>query len=129
MRCRLLTFSLERPSRVWGINSLKVSMYWLMEGICGHWPSNSWSRERGARPKSSEPKAAKNGVELRMPIYVYILIPRQAFSMTMKNHLLSATQIAARRKRLERCKTQILALDWVTQGSLSQSPQGNWRWT
>jgi hypothetical protein len=30
---------------------------------------------------------------------------------------------------LESCKTQILALDWVTQGSLSQSPQGNWRWT
>src|SRR5271163_5082635 len=24
MRCRLLTFSLERPSRVWGINSPKV---------------------------------------------------------------------------------------------------------
>src|SRR5271166_5435710 len=38
----------------------------------------------------------------------------------MKNHLLSATQIAALRKRFERCKTQILALDWVTQGSLSQ---------
>ena len=47
----------------------------------------------------------------------------------MKNHLLSATQIAALRKRFESCKTQILALDWVTQGSLSQSPQGNWRWT
>jgi hypothetical protein len=47
----------------------------------------------------------------------------------MKNHLLSPTQIAALRKRFESCKTQILALDWVTQGSLSQSPQGNWRWT
>ena len=47
----------------------------------------------------------------------------------MKKHLLSASQIAALKKRLERCKTQILALDWVTQGSLSQSPQGNWRWT
>jgi hypothetical protein len=47
----------------------------------------------------------------------------------MKNHLLSATQITALRKCLESCKTQILALDWVTQGSLSQSPQGNWRWT
>ena len=47
----------------------------------------------------------------------------------MKTHLLSATKIAALRKRFERCKTQILALDWVTQGSLSQSPQGNWRWT
>jgi len=47
----------------------------------------------------------------------------------MKNHLLSPTKIAALRKRFERCKTQILALDWVTQGSLSQSPQGNWRWT
>jgi hypothetical protein len=47
----------------------------------------------------------------------------------MKNHLLSPTQIAALRKRFESCKTQILALDWVTQGSLNQSPQGNWRWT
>ena len=47
----------------------------------------------------------------------------------MENHLLSATQIAALRKRFESCKTQILALDWVTQGSLSQSSQGNWRWT
>ena len=47
----------------------------------------------------------------------------------MKNHLLSAIQITTLRKRLERCKTQILALDWVTQGSLSQSPQRNWRWT
>jgi hypothetical protein len=32
-----------------------------------------------------------------------------------------------RDKRFERCKTQLLA--WVTQGSLSQSSQGNWRWT
>ena len=47
----------------------------------------------------------------------------------MKNHLLSLTQIAALKKRFEHCKTQILALDWVTQGSLNQSPQGNWRWT
>src|SRR5215469_2231479 len=47
----------------------------------------------------------------------------------MKKNLLSATQMAALKKRFERCKTQILALDWVTQGSLSQSPQGNWRWT
>ena len=47
----------------------------------------------------------------------------------MKKHLLSAVQIAALKKHFERCKNQILALDWVTQGSLSQSPQGNWRWT
>src|ERR1700730_2646173 len=47
----------------------------------------------------------------------------------MKKRLLSAAQIAVLKKRFERCKTQILALDWVTQGSLSQSPQGNWRWT
>ena len=45
----------------------------------------------------------------------------------MKKHLLSAIQIAALKKHFERCKNQILALDWVTQGSLSQSPQGNWR--
>jgi hypothetical protein len=47
----------------------------------------------------------------------------------MKNQLLSAAQIAVLKKRFERCKTQMLALDWVTQGSLSQSPQGHWRWT
>ena len=47
----------------------------------------------------------------------------------MKKQLFSATQIAVFKKRFERCKTQILALDWVTQGSLSLSPQGNWRWT
>ena len=58
--------------------------------------------------------------------YIY-LYKNKLFSM--KNHLLSATQIAALRKRFESCKNQILALDWVTQGSLSQSPQGNWRWT
>src|SRR5208337_3593664 len=92
MRCRLLTLSLERASRVWGISSPKASMYWLIEGICGHGPSKSWSRPRGARPKSSGPKAAKNGVELGMPIYVYILIQVKLFSM--KNHSLSPTQIA-----------------------------------
>jgi len=47
----------------------------------------------------------------------------------MEKNLLSATQIAALKKRFERCKTQILALDWVTQGSLIQSPEGHWRWT
>ena len=36
----------------------------------------------------------------------------------MEKNLLSATQIASLKKRFERCKTQILALDWVTQGSL-----------
>jgi hypothetical protein len=47
----------------------------------------------------------------------------------MKNELISAAQIAILKKRFEHCKTQILALDWVSQGSLSQSQQGNWRWT
>jgi len=47
----------------------------------------------------------------------------------MQKHLLSSTQIEVLKKRFERCKTQILALNWVTQGSLSQSPQGHWRWT
>src|SRR6202045_3545356 len=60
--------------------------------------------------------------------YKYIYLSKVKL-FSMKNHLLSPTQIAALRKRFERCKTQILALDWVTQGSLSQSPQGNWRWT
>ena len=45
----------------------------------------------------------------------------------MEKQLLSADQIAVLKKRFERCKTQLFAL--VTQGSLSQSPQGNWRWT
>jgi hypothetical protein len=60
--------------------------------------------------------------------YKYIYVQKSSF-FSMKNHLLSPTQMAALRERFERCKTQILALDWVTQGSLSQSPQGNWRWT
>src|ERR1700692_1464462 len=60
--------------------------------------------------------------------YKYIFLSKVKL-FSMKNHLLSPTQIAALRKRFERCKTQILALDWVTQGSLSQSPQGTWRWT
>jgi hypothetical protein len=47
----------------------------------------------------------------------------------MEKQLLSADQIAVLKKRFERCKTQLFAHDWVTQGSLSQSPQGNWRWT
>jgi hypothetical protein len=47
----------------------------------------------------------------------------------MEKQLLFADQIAVLKKRFERCKTQLFALDWVTQGSLSQSPQGNWRWT
>ena len=61
-------------------------------------------------------------------LYEYIYFSKSSF-FRMKNHLLSPTQIAALRKRFESYKTQILALDWVTQGSLSQSPQGNWRWT
>src|SRR5271165_2327212 len=32
-------------------------------------------------------------------------------------------------KTLRALQNSDLALDWVTQGSLSQSPQGNWRWT
>ena len=61
-------------------------------------------------------------------LYKYIYLSKVKL-FPMKNHLLSPTQIAALRKRFESCKTQILALDWVTQGSLSQSPQGNCRWT
>jgi len=61
-------------------------------------------------------------------LYKYIYFSKVKL-FSMKNHLLSPTQMAALRERFERCKTQILALDWVTQGSLSQSPQGNWRWT
>ena len=78
MRCRLLTFSLERASRVWGINAPKASMYWLREGICGPWPSQSWSPERGGRPKRREPKARKNGVELAW-LYKYIYLEKSSF--------------------------------------------------
>ena len=68
MRCRLLTFPLERPSRAWRINSQKVFVYWLMEGLCGHWPSNSWSRERGARPKSSEQRRKVKAKTVRVAL-------------------------------------------------------------
>src|SRR6516162_1285813 len=46
-----------------------------------------------------------------------------------KTHKFHTETAGEPKKRFERCKTQILALEWVTQGSLSQSPQGNWRWT
>src|SRR5271165_5500976 len=75
MRCRLLTFSLERPSRVWGINSPKVSMYWLMEGLWGHWPSKSWSRSTRSRAKEQRTKSGKerSGVaHANISIYTYI---------------------------------------------------------
>ncbi len=43
--------------------------------------------------------------------------------------LLSPNQIAALRTRFERCKQQILALDWLSEGSVTENHPRTWRWT
>ena len=47
----------------------------------------------------------------------------------MKNPLLSPRQVAALRARFERCKQEILSLDWLTEGSVTENHPGTWRWT
>lgn len=47
----------------------------------------------------------------------------------MKKQLLSATKTAELRACFERCKKQLLALDLISQGSVTESPPGIWRWT
>src|SRR4051794_16841428 len=42
---------------------------------------------------------------------------------------LSPEQAAALRTRFERCKQQILALDWLSDGSVTENHPGTWRWT
>ena len=47
----------------------------------------------------------------------------------MKNQPLSARRVAALRARFEHCKQQLLALDWLTEGSVTENHPGTWRWT
>ena len=42
---------------------------------------------------------------------------------------LSPDQAAALRARFERCKQQILGLDWMSEGSVTENHPGTWRWT
>lgn len=41
----------------------------------------------------------------------------------------SAAKVAALRARFERCKEEIRALDWLSEGSVSENHPGTWRWT
>src|SRR5262249_21666815 len=75
MRCRLLTPPLERASRVWGINSPNASIYWLMEGICGHWPSKSLESTTRSTAKEQRTKSGKERrrvAHANISIYTYI---------------------------------------------------------
>jgi hypothetical protein len=47
----------------------------------------------------------------------------------MKNPSLSSRQVAALRTRFERCKQEVLTLDWLTEGSVTENHPGTWRWT
>lgn len=83
---------------------------------------------------SSEEQRAEGIEERRRQAHVsriYTLyMPIENFFMdnTQKN-LLTARQIAALRKRFEACKEAISALDWLSEGSVTESRPGSWRWT
>jgi hypothetical protein len=47
----------------------------------------------------------------------------------MKKKSFSTHQAAALRTRFERCKQEILALDWLSEGSVTENHPGSWRWT
>jgi hypothetical protein len=47
----------------------------------------------------------------------------------MKKPTFSARQAATLRTRFERCKQEVLALDWLTEGSVTENHPGTWRWT
>ena len=47
----------------------------------------------------------------------------------MKKKSFSPAQVAALRVRFERCKQQIMALDWLSEGSVTENHPGTWRWT
>jgi hypothetical protein len=47
----------------------------------------------------------------------------------MKKSLLTAPQTTALRTRFERCKQALAALDWLSEGSVSENHPGSWRWT
>lgn len=47
----------------------------------------------------------------------------------MKKKSFSPAQVLALRTRFERCKQAILALDWLSEGSVTENHPGTWRWT
>jgi hypothetical protein len=47
----------------------------------------------------------------------------------MKKQLISGAKTAELRARFEQCKKQLLALDLLSQGSVTESHPGIWRWT
>jgi hypothetical protein len=47
----------------------------------------------------------------------------------MKKQPLFAQNAAALRKRFEQCKKELLTLDLLTQGSVTEGHPGAWRWT
>jgi uncharacterized protein DUF6788 len=47
----------------------------------------------------------------------------------VKKKSFSPAQVAALRVRFERCKQQIMALDWLSEGSVTENHPGTWRWT
>ena len=109
-------------------NELTESCHVLVEGG-PPWPLAEQILEPTTRRTATEQRTKSGKERGRVGHACISIYTSQSQAFSMKNPLLSPTQIAALRKRFEHCKTQILALDWVTQGSLSQSPQGNWRWT
>jgi hypothetical protein len=47
----------------------------------------------------------------------------------MKTSSLSPRQRTALRARFELCKQELLTLDWLTEGSVTENHPGTWRWT
>jgi hypothetical protein len=47
----------------------------------------------------------------------------------MKNKRLSPARIQILTRRFEQCKQQLLALDWISEGSVTENHPGTWRWT
>jgi hypothetical protein len=47
----------------------------------------------------------------------------------MQNSPLTPAKIARLTRQFEHCKTQLLQLSWITQGSIFQSQQDTWCWT
>ena len=42
---------------------------------------------------------------------------------------ISSAQVAALRRRFQQCQQALGALDWLSEGSVTQVPPGRWRWT
>jgi predicted glycosyl hydrolase (DUF1957 family) len=47
----------------------------------------------------------------------------------MQKSPLSPAKVARLTQQYEHCKTQLLQLSWITQGSIFQTQQGTWCWT